>query len=274
MVVHGFLEKQGEAYRCTGETAAFLDERSPEYQGAMTTFLNDPGFMRCFEDLIGAVRRGGTVDPGGGTVAAENAVWVEFARAMRANARAFAPSVAETVSQGGVPQRVLDVAAGHGIYGLELARRHPHCTVVFQDWESVLAVTRAHAQEAGLGARASYLPGDALTVAFPGRFDAILVTNFLHHFGREECARFLAKCRSALAPGGRVAVLEFALSEDRLSPARSAAFDLVMVATTRSGEAYTLSEYDPMFEAAGLERPTRHPLPEGTHVVLVAGAPR
>jgi hypothetical protein len=67
-------------------------------------------------------------------------------------------------------------------------------------------------------------------------------------------------------------VLEFVLEEDRLTPGRSAAFDLVMVATTREGEAYTVAEYDKMFADAGLARPERHDLPEGTHTVLMAGA--
>lgn len=272
LVAHGFLVKRGERYACGAEAARFLDRRSPAYQGSIATFLTDPGLVRCFDDLDGAIRRGGTVEPAGGTVAAENPVWVEFARAMTPVARALAPGVADVVCRAGVPRRVLDVAAGHGLYGIEVARRSAECRVVFQDWPGVLAVTREHVEAEGLGPRASYVGGSAFEVALGGPYDAILVTNFLHHFGPEEGSRFLARCRAALAPGGRVAVLEFVLEEDRVTPPRSAAFDLVMVATTRAGAAYTVAEYGEMFRAAGLAHPERHDLAEGAHTVLVAGA--
>ena len=68
------------------------------------------------------------------------------------------------------------------------------------------------------------------------------------------------------------AVLEFALGEDRVTPPPSATFDLVMLATTPQGEAYTIGEYGKMFADAGLARPERHDLPDGSHTVLLAGA--
>ncbi|HEX6884483.1 MAG TPA: methyltransferase [Planctomycetota bacterium] len=271
LVAHGFLVKRGERYACAEISALFLDRRSPAYQGSIATFLTDPGLVRCFDDLEGAIRRGGTVERAGGTVAAENPVWVEFARAMAPVARSFAPAFADVVCRAGAPRRVLDVAAGHGLYGIEVARRSDAGQVTFQDWPGVLAVARANVEQAGLAARARYLAGSAFEVELGSGHDAILVTNFLHHFPRESCAAFLARCRAALAPGGRVAVLEFVLEEDRVTPSRSAAFDLVMVATTPGGVAYTVGEYGQIFREAGLAHPERHDLPEGTHTVLVAG---
>jgi hypothetical protein len=84
--------------------------------------------------------------------------------------------------------------------------------------------------------------------------------------------RFLARCRAALAPRGRVAVIEFLLEEDRLTPPQSAAFDLVMLATTPRGEAYTRGEFARMLTAAGLEASAPIPLPGGTHALFVGAA--
>src|SRR5262245_56279802 len=155
----------------------------------MTSFLNDPGLARCFDDLESAVRNGGIAHGAGSIVAAENPVWVEFARAMLPTARTFAPGVADAACRAGSPRLVLDVAAGHGLYGIEVAKRAPESTVVFQDWENVLAVAREHAEAAGLAPRARYLAGSAFDVDFGRGYDAILVTNFLHHFGRDACTR-------------------------------------------------------------------------------------
>lgn len=276
MVALGFLEKHGPRYRCSAEAAAFLDRRSPAYMGSMAGFLNSAALVRCFDDVLGAVRRGGTVAAAGGTTAAEHPVWVDFARAMEPMARVLAPGLADIVCRGGAPARVLDVAAGHGLYGIELARRSPRTEVVFQDWSNVLTVARENAERAGLGARAHSLAGSAFEVDFdsvPGQaFDLVLVTNFLHHFERERCVAFLARCRAGLSARGRVAVLEFLLEDDRVTPLQSAGFDLVMLATTPRGEAYTVSEYGKMFVEAGLAPPERHDLPQSAHTVLVAGA--
>ncbi|NOT28929.1 MAG: methyltransferase domain-containing protein, partial [Planctomycetes bacterium] len=148
--------------------------------------------------------------------------------------------------------------------------------IVFQDWPNVLAIARENAERHGLGARAHYLGGSVFDVdlaQLPGAgFDAVLVTNFLHHFERERCVDLLARCRAGLAQGGRVAVLEFALADDRVTPPQSAAFDFVMLATTPRGEAYTASEYGKMFVEAGLARPERHDVPSSCHTVLIAGA--
>ena len=274
LVAEEFLVKQGERYSCSSDAALFLDGRSPAYMGSMAGFLNSKGLVECFDDLTAAVKRGGTVAPDGGTTAVENPVWVDFARAMQPMARAFAGTLAECVIRNGMPRRVLDIAAGHGVYGIEIARRASRCEVVFQDWKNVLAVARENATKAGLGARAHYLPGSAFDVDFGKGNDAVLFTNFLHHFERAVNVRLLTKARASLAPEGAVAVLEFALDDGRVSPPASATFDLVMLASTPHGEAFTLSEYAEMFGAAGLTPPERTNIPGGSHAVLLARAKR
>jgi hypothetical protein len=62
------------------------------------------------------------------------------------------------------------------------------------------------------------------------------VVNFLHHFDLEECARFLSRLKRSLAPGGQVVVVEFLVGPERVSPAPSAMFSLVMLATTNGGD--------------------------------------
>src|SRR4029078_6116070 len=94
-----------------------------------------------FEDLAGAVRQGGTVIPQGGTVAVENPLWVKFARAMAPMAAPVAGQLPPLV---GAPRggkvKVLDIAAGHGLYGLAFARHNPEAEVVALDWPAVLEV--------------------------------------------------------------------------------------------------------------------------------------
>jgi C-methyltransferase len=63
---------------------------------------------------------------------------------------------------------LLDIASGHGLYGVALARRFPKAQVVLQDWASVLPVAEENAARAGVRSRVTLLPGDARTLDLGG----------------------------------------------------------------------------------------------------------
>ena len=158
------------------------------------------------------------------------------------------------------PIRVLDVAAGHGIFGIEIAKRFPQSRVTALDWQNVLAVAAENAQHANVASRHSLMPGSAFEVDWGGPYDVILLTNFLHHFDLPTCQSIAAKALAALVPGGRVLTLEFIPDQDRIHPASTATFALTMLATTASGDAYTFEEYDRVFRQAGFSRNEFHAL--------------
>jgi len=164
--------------------------------------------------------------------------------------------------------KVLDIAAGHGFFGIAIAQRNPRAEIVGVDWPSVLAVATEHAQAAGVQDRHRTLPGDAFKVDFPGGFDVALVTNFLHHFDPPTCTKFLKKVHAALKPGGRVALLEFVPNPDRVSPPVPARFSLAMLANTPAGDAYTLAELTQQLEGAGFRNISAHALPTPQMVIV------
>src|SRR5258708_38928598 len=50
LVIIGFLMKEGQKYRCTPDTAAFLDQKSPAYMGGSIEFLLSPLLTDGFKD--------------------------------------------------------------------------------------------------------------------------------------------------------------------------------------------------------------------------------
>jgi 2-polyprenyl-3-methyl-5-hydroxy-6-metoxy-1,4-benzoquinol methylase len=170
------------------------------------------------------------------------------------------------------PLRVLDIAAGHGLFGIEVARQNPGARVVAVDWAPVLDVAVANARRAGVADRYEARPGSAFGVDFGGPYDIVLLTNFLHHFDRATCVTLLEKVHRALVPQGRAAALEFVPNDDRVTPPMSAAFALTMLATTAAGDAYTLREYDEMYRAAGFSHVSGHPIPRAPHTIVVGVA--
>ena len=91
------------------------------------------------------------------------------------------------------PVRVLDIAAGHGLFGIEVAKQNPQAASSALDWAPVLEVAKANARKAGVGDRYQTLPGSAFDVDYGGPYDIVLLTNFLHHFDPPTCVRAAAR---------------------------------------------------------------------------------
>lgn len=262
LVIMGFLTKAEGRYGLTEDSAVFLNRRSPAYMGGTLEFLLSPMLLSGFEDLTAAVRQGGTVIAEGGTVAPENPVWVKFARAMAPMMAMPAQLMAKFVNPDDAGKlKILDIAAGHGLFGIAFAQNNPHAEIVALDWPNVLQVAQENAQSAGVGDRYSTLEGSAFDVDYGSGYDLVLLTNFLHHFDHATCESLLRKVHAALAEGGRAVTLEFVPNEDRISPPVPAAFSMMMLGSTPSGDAYTFPELEQMFRNAGFSKSELHPLP-------------
>ena len=270
LTIHGVLLKEDGRYRHTPTSAVFLDPRSPASLASIAHFLSNPAMREPYDRLAEIVRTGRTILPGEGSVEPENPIWVQFAETMAPMMGPLAGPLGALVLAGHTgPMRVLDIAAGHGLFGIEVAKQNPEAHVTGLDWAPVLRVALENAHKAGVADRYDMLPGSAFDVDFGGPYDVVLLTNFLHHFDRATCVGVLKKVRMALKPGGRVATLEFVPDEDRISPPQPAAFALTMLASTPAGDAYTLSELTAMYEEAGLGEVTGHPIPMSPHTVVM-----
>jgi SAM-dependent methyltransferase len=273
LVINGVLAKEDGLYKHTPSSAAFLDPRSPACMASVAKFLCNPDMNLSYAHLADVVRSGRTVLPGSGSVEPENPVWVEFAENMGPMMGPMAAPLGAVVLQGrNGPMRVLDIAAGHGLFGIEIAKQNPQAQVTGLDWAPVLRVALENARKAGVQDRYDMLPGSAFEVDFAGPYDAVLLTNFLHHFDPPTCVNLLKKVRGALKPGGRAATLEFVPNEDRVSPPTPAAFSLIMLATTEAGDAYTLKELTAMYDEAGFKDVSGLPIPMSPHTVVLGHA--
>jgi 2-polyprenyl-3-methyl-5-hydroxy-6-metoxy-1,4-benzoquinol methylase len=273
LVVDGFLTKDGEHYGLAPDAAVFLDGGSAACVGSMIHFLTAPRIRAAFDSLTAAVRRGGTALDQEGTLEPNHPVWVEFARAMAPAARMTAEVLAMLLGhQGPLRGSVLDVAAGHGFFGITLARHNPELRIVALDWPAVLEVAAENAREAGVTERFTRRAGSAFDVDWGTGHAVVLLTNFLHHFEPETCETLLRRTRAALAPGGRAVVVEFVTDDSRVNPPAAAVFSLTMLASTPAGDAYTLREYERMFAAAGFSGVEMHQLAPTPQQVLLATA--
>src|SRR4030095_134446 len=122
--------------------------------------------------------------------------------------------------------RILDIAAGHGLYGLAFAKQNPQVEVTAVDWPNVLEVAIENAKASDVLSQYHVNPGSAFDVDYGSGYDLVLLTNFLHHFDVTTCEGLLRKVHAALAPDGSAVTLEFVPNDDRVTPPQAAAFSM------------------------------------------------
>ncbi len=271
LTILGFLTKEGSRYALTQETAVFLDRRSPACVASMTGFLGTETHKKNFDLLTQAVRKGGTAADRGDNTRPNDELWVAFARSM---APLTAPSAGFIAQLAGMaekkPCRVLDVAAGHGMFGITVAKQNPNAQVVALDWPAVLEVAKENARAAGLGDRFTTRPGSAFETDLGKDYDCVLLTNIFHHFDPPACETLMRRVHAALKPSGKAITLEFVPNDDRVTPPTAAAFSVIMLASTDAGDAYTFAEYEKMFGHAGFAKTTLHQIPDMPQQALVS----
>jgi 2-polyprenyl-3-methyl-5-hydroxy-6-metoxy-1,4-benzoquinol methylase len=180
---------------------------------------------------------------------------------------------AEVVAQltaGSDPMKVLDIAAGHGMYGLTIARRNPAAEIHALDWKNVLAVAHENAVRFGVADRWHAIEGSAFAADYGSGYDAVLVTNFIHHFDVPTNVGLFEKIRAAMKSGARMAIVEMAVNDDRVTPPGAGMFAMSMLTTTASGDAYSQREIASMCTRAGFHGVTHHSVPNTPQTVTIA----
>ena len=260
MTIEGFLTKENGAYGLTPDTAVFLDKKSPAYFGSIAYFLTHPLHVTNYLDLAESVRKGGAVQrPGkhgprgsgvGGVCEIDGA---DVGHGLGGHG-------ADRQSAG-QPMKVLDIAAGPGAYGIEIAKLNPQAQDLRPGLEERAGAFDRTRAAGGRGGSLPYAFPAALSTWISARgYDLILLPNFLHHFDHATNVKLLKKVRAALKPGGRVATVEFVPNDDRITPPMAAAFSMMMLGSTEGGDAYTFKELDAMFRDAGFGESAAQPL--------------
>ena len=267
LTVRGHLEKQGDRFRLTPSTAAFLDRSTPSWIGGVVEYFAAPEMMDLFLGNPAAyVRNGGSI--GLANNAPDNPIWVKFARAMGPSRVPVAKIVASELAVSS-PRKVLDVAAGHGMFGIAIAQAITDAQITATDWQAVLSVARENAEAAGVSGRYHTLAGSAFDADWGSGFDVVLLANFLHQLDRDGCVTLLRKARKSLVSGGRAVAVEFLPNEDRVSPRFPAMFAFQMLGSTPQGDAYTAREFEDMGRAAGFGKVIAKPLPPTPHSLIL-----
>jgi SAM-dependent methyltransferase len=168
------------------------------------------------------------------------------------------------------PIRVLDVAAGSGIWGIVLAQTSPQVQVTAVDWAGMIPTTKRITQKFGVGDRFKFIEGDIAEVDFGNGYDVATLGHILHSEGEGRSRHLLKKVSRALRSGGTIAIGEWLVNDQRTEPLPSLMFAVQMLVNTKEGDTFSFNEIRGWLEEAGfkdartVEAPGPSPLVLGT----------
>lgn len=259
-----FLAKNGNAYSLTPESAAFLVSTKPGYMGGM--FRHTSHILPNWLKLAEAVKTGKPVT----AVNQENTgaeFFSEFVEDLFASGYPAAKVLADSLPAGSV-QKVLDIAAGSGVWSIAVAQKFPQARVTVVDWPGVIPVCQKVTAREGVGDRYDYKPGDLLEVDFGSGYQLATLGHIIHSEGEERSRKLLKKVYDALAPGGTIAIAEMIPADDRTGPPPPLIFAVNMLIHTEQGDTYTFAEMSSWLKDAGFTNPRTLEVPAPSPLVL------
>ncbi|MEO6872368.1 MAG: methyltransferase [Chthoniobacterales bacterium] len=165
-------------------------------------------------------------------------------------------------------KRILDLAAGSGVWSIPFAQLAPDVHVTAVDWPGVLRTTRKVTERCGVASQYEFRPGDLREAGFGSGYDVAALGQILHSEGAERSRALLGKTFRALAPGGTIAIAEFLANEDRSGPPMAMLFAVNMLVNTEEGDSFTMAEISGWLTEAGFVEPRALEVPAPSPLIL------
>lgn len=260
-------------YALTPESAAFLVSTKPGFQGGIIRHISAhliPKWLHLNEIVRTGRPEGAVNNESSGAAFFQKFVEDIFPMSYPA-AQALAAHL--KVADAQKPVKVLDLAAGSGVWGIGLAQSSPQVTVTAVDWPEVLQVTQRVAERFGVSKQFRFMPGDLNTADFGAGYDVTTLGQILHSEGERRSRALLGKLFRALVPGGTIAIAEFLVNEDRTGPAMGLIFAVNMLVNTDDGDTFSFDEISAWLREAGFENPRTLDSP-GPSPLILANKPK
>lgn len=260
----GYIRESDGRYRNTAMTERWLIEASETNMAPWLTFWNDLVFPFWEAHLETAVREGAPPQPIYEWFDEEPGRWETAQRGFRAAAKIVLDEVCDAVDTPDGATRLLDVGGGHGLYAIGLCRRHPDLSATVFDVPAALEAVTEEVAATDVGERVTLVGGDYETDDLGSDYDVALVFNVIHAHDADENRQLFERVAAALAPGGRIAVLDQLEGSARMPVGKSGlGFVGLTYLSTLGAETHPYEEVAAWLQDAGFEDVTRSAIRSG-----------
>ncbi len=150
--------------------------------------------------------------------------------------------------------RMLDIGGSHGLYSIELCKKHPGLSSTILELPGAIESARAIAKRYDTSGSVTYQAGNALTDDLgTEQFDLVMINNVVHHFTPEQNKALAIKVAAALKPGGIYAIGEFIRAEKPGDGGIMASATGLYFSMTSSSGNWSESEMSSWQNSAGLK---------------------
>jgi len=168
--------------------------------------------------------------------------------------------------------RVIDLAAGSGIWGTAMAQKSQRVRVTAVDWAGMIPTTKRITEKFGVRDHFDFIEGDLLEANFGSGYDLATLGHILHSEGEQRSRQLLKKTFHALKSGGTIAIAEWLVNDDRTKPLPSLMFSVQMLVNTEKGDTFTFNEIKKWLEDAGFKKVRKLEAPGPSPLILATKA--
>jgi SAM-dependent methyltransferase len=260
----GILEKRDGKFYNSHAAAKYLVKGEPGYMGGLGHTVN---LWDSWTTMTEAVKIGSAPDVRK-PVNDRGENWVDsFIAAMHMRAKQMAPVIISQLDLKGV-SKVLDVGGGPGTFSFAFVDAKEGLKATVFDLPGVVPLTLSYIERGGYKGKVDTVTGDYLENDLGSGYDLVFLSAIIHSNSPEENKLLFSKCAKALNKNGRLAVLDYVMSDDRITPAMGAMFALNMLVNTEAGDTFTETEVKSWMEDAGFSSIEKKSTEFGTDLMI------
>ena len=248
---HGFFSEGPDGRFSLGPLGMALRSSDPSNLRSAVCALGVPGMWNAVGKLTETVRTGRSALLDARPRAMYDHVDSETARQVRETMIGFhgdEPAAILAAYDFGPTRRIVDIGGGAGNLIAAILMANPHLEGMLFDLPANAGAGRASMQRLGLGERCQVIGGDFFEAVPPG-CDAYLLSHVLHDWPEDRALKIVENCRKAMAPDGRLLIVEDVIADDDRGMAGKA-FDLLLLETV-NGRVRRAAEYAAFLSQAG-----------------------
>jgi len=273
-VAAGLLEKIGDEYQNSEESAKYLVKGEPDYYGEAFTYLSSLGDL--FNQVDTAMLSGEEVSHEEEFQSEEDeaAYWNHYMLAMDQWGGGMQEGMLLENTDLTGKKTLLDVGCGSGLYTMAFCQKYPELNGVLFDQKKALPLAIARLEALGLSDRISTLAGVYYTDPFGTGYDAVLFSGALIQEPPEGQVRLLKKAFESMNSGGIIIIQDILRIGPYTETTPKIALESLVAAVFFGGSGGVVSgdETAEFLAEAGFTAPRQIPLP-GVYSLVTAVKP-